>query len=477
MIVTPEEKKKKRRCKAKDTSGEMEHKITDDMRRNGGKTMDLSTAKIKINRWLIIMFLGFNFGFSYEPPYIRYTFHEELTTVCGYTDTQLGLMLSVYGTLALLFYVVGGVSADKFSCRKLIVISLMGTSVGCGIMALYPPFWVALLVEALWVVTTIGLLWSPTAKVAALLGTKQEESKIFPMLSSFEGVGAMVTTFCCTFVFGMIGAESNVDSLRYVWVVYAVFGIVLAVVSYLVVPEKTLYKEEAKEKVVESAEDKAARKKENRSVLVQVLKNPMTYIAAFIVLGSYIVYSCLTYTQSYLCDIYGMDMTTASYFSIVRNQMMKIIAGPLSIVIMSAAILKSSPTRLCVVTSVLSAIGLGATLLMPLNPEILVVVMGLAIILSFVALLAKAQNFACTGETGVDPKIFGTMTGVVSLIGYSSDMWIYVVIGRWQETLEPVMAYNRVWYLALAGCVLLFISGTALLLKQKSMKNQKQLEA
>lgn len=441
----------------------------DKLYRNGGKTMNLSSAKIKINRWLIIMFLGFNLGFSYEPPYIRYTFHEELTTVCGYTDTQLGLMLSVYGTLALLFYVVGGVSADKFSCRKLIMISLLGTAVGCGIMALYPPFWVALLVEALWVVTTIGLLWSPTAKVAALLGTKKEEGKIFPMLSSFEGVGAMVTTFCCTFVFGMVGAESNANSLRYVWAIYAVFGVVLAVITYFTVPEKTTDTEEKKEKDTKPVKKKSADRKENRGILIQVLKNPMTYIAAFIVLGSYIIYSCLTYTQSYLCDIYGMDMTTASYFSIVRNQMMKIIAGPLSIVIMSAAILKSSPTRLCIVTSVLSAIGLGITLLLPTNPELLILVMGFAIILSFVALLAKAQNFACTGETGVDAKIFGTMTGVVSLIGYSSDTWIYTVIGRWQETLEPVAAYNRVWYLALAGCVLMFISGLALLARKRKL--------
>ncbi len=439
--------------------------------------MDLSSAKIKINRWLIIMFLGFNFGFSYEPPYIRYTYHEQLTTVCGYTDTQLGLMLSAYGTLALLFYVVGGVSADKFSCRKLIVISLTGTAAGCVIMAFYPPFWVALLVELLWVVTTIGLLWSPTAKVAGALGSKEEQGKIFPMLSSFEGVGALVTTFCCTFIFGMLGAESNHDSFRFVWIGYAAFGIILAIISHLVIPEKTLEKKEA-QKQLESSEDKsekrAEKRKENKGVLLKVLKNPMTYIAAFIVLGSYIIYSCLTYTQSYLCDIYGMDMTTASYFSIVRNQMMKIIAGPLSIVIMSIAILKNSPTRLCIATSVLSAIGLAVTLLMPIKPDFLLIVMGLAIILSFIALLAKAQNFACTDETGVDPKIFGTMTGVVSFLGYSSDTWIYTVIGRWQETLAPIDAYNRVWYLALGGCALMFISGIALVLRQKKMQSQQR---
>ena len=101
--------------------------------------MDLSSAKIKINRWLIVAILGLTWGFSYEPPYIRYTFHEQLVDLCGYTDVQLGLMLSVYGTAALVFYVIGGVSADRFSCRSLIVVSLLATSFGCGIMALYPP--------------------------------------------------------------------------------------------------------------------------------------------------------------------------------------------------------------------------------------------------------------------------------------------------------------------------------------------------
>ncbi|MDD6348220.1 MAG: MFS transporter, partial [Lachnospiraceae bacterium] len=130
--------------------------------------MDYSSAKIKINRWLIVLILGLTLGFSYEPPYIRYTFHEQLTNICGYTDTQLGLMLSVYGTVALIFYIIGGVSADKYSCRTLIVTSLLGTAFGCVVMAFYPPFWVALGVEALFVVTTIGLLWSPVYKVAAL---------------------------------------------------------------------------------------------------------------------------------------------------------------------------------------------------------------------------------------------------------------------------------------------------------------------
>lgn len=425
--------------------------------------MDLSSAKIRVNRWLIVMFLGLTWGFSYEPPYIRYTYHEQLTSIVGYTDTQLGLMLSVYGTAALIFYVIGGVSADKFSCRSLIVVSLLGTAVGCVIMAAYPPFWVALAVEALWVVTTIALLWSPVAKVAALLGTQQEQGKILPMVSSFEGVGAFLATLSSTMVFSRMGAENNPDSLRAVWIVYAIWGVVLAITSYLFIPARTLHENELGLK-----EEKEEKKAPQKGVLLSVLKNPMTYIASFIVMGSYIVYSCLTYTQSYLVDIYAMDMTTASYFSIIRNQVMKIAAGPLSVVFMSTAILKSSATRLCVVAGALSAVGLVITLLMPANPAVLPFLMVLAVVLSFFALLGKAQNFACTGETGVDPKFFGTMTGVVSLIGYSSDTWIYTVIGRWQETLEPVAAYHRIWYLAIFGCALMAFSGIALLVRIKA---------
>lgn len=433
--------------------------------------MDLSSAKIKINRWLIVAILGLTWGFSYEPPYIRYTFHEQLVDLCGYTDVQLGLMLSVYGTAALVFYVIGGVSADRFSCRSLIVVSLLATSFGCGIMALYPPFWVALSVEFLWVVTTIALLWSPVAKVAALLGTQKEQGKILPMVSSFEGVGAFITTFTATFIFSKIGANTNPNSLRIVWLVYAAWGILIAIASYLFIPAKMLHEDKAvTEKVKLTDAEKESKKRENRNVLGQVLRNPMTYIAAFIVLGSYIVYSCLTYTQSFLCDIYGMDMTTASYFYIIRNQVMKIVAGPLSVVLMSTAVLKSSPTRLCIVSGFLSVVGLVATMLMPANPAVLPLLMGVAIILSLFALLGKANNFSCTGETGVDPKIFGTMTGVVSLIGYSSDTWIYTVIGSWQENLAPETAYNRIWILAIFGCVLMAGSGLALLYRLRKSR-------
>lgn len=320
-------------------------------------------------------------------------------------------------------------------------------------------------------ITTIALLWSPVAKVAALLGTQKEQGKILPMVSSFEGVGAFITTFTATFIFSKIGANTNPNSLRVVWLVYAVWGILIAIASYLFIPAKMLYEDKAvAEKIKLTDAEKETKKKENRNVLGQVLTNPMTYIAAFIVLGSYIVYSCLTYTQSFLCDIYGMDMTTASYFSIIRNQVMKIVAGPLSVVLMSTAILKSSPTRLCIVSGFLSVAGLIATLFMPANPVVLPVLMGVAIILSLFALLGKANNFSCTGETGVDPKIFGTMTGVVSLIGYSSDTWIYTVIGSWQENLAPQAAYNRIWYLAIFGCALMAGSGLALLYRLRKSK-------
>ena len=427
--------------------------------------MDLSSAKIKVNRWLIVMFLGLTWGFSYEPPYIRYTYHEQLTSIVGYTDTQLGLMLSVYGTAALIFYVIGGVSADKFSCRSLIIVSLLGTALGCAIMATYPPFWVALAVEALWVVTTIALLWSPVAKVAALLGTQKEQGKILPMVSSFEGVGAFLATLSSTLVFSWVGAERNPDSLRAVWIVYTIWGLVLALTTYLFVPARTLNDNSLAGVPLEEKKEEP-----RKGVLLNVLKNPMTYIASFIVLGSYIVYSCLTYTQSYLVDIYAMDMTTASYFSIIRNQVMKIAAGPLSVVFMSTAILKSSPTRLCIVAGALSAVGLVTTLCMPANPVVLPFLMVLAVVLSFFALLGKAQNFACTGETGVDPKYFGTMTGVVFFFNDTATTEIYTVIGRWQETMEPVAAYHRIWYLAIFGCALMALSGVALLVRIKAQK-------
>ena len=65
-----------------------------------------------------------NFGFSVIYAYTSY--YVAFQTATGFTNTQLGLLLTVLGIASTILYLPGGYLADKFSPIKLMTIGLIG---------------------------------------------------------------------------------------------------------------------------------------------------------------------------------------------------------------------------------------------------------------------------------------------------------------------------------------------------------------
>ena len=77
-------------------------------------------------------------------------FRPTLLDVFGYSNTQLGDLFAVYGVLAMLSYLPGGMLADHFSARFLLSASLVATALGGFAMALIPGPLVMGLIYAYW---------------------------------------------------------------------------------------------------------------------------------------------------------------------------------------------------------------------------------------------------------------------------------------------------------------------------------------
>ncbi|MDP6923001.1 MAG: MFS transporter, partial [Lutibacter sp.] len=72
-------------------------------------------------------------------PYVlARVFRPTFLEVFNLNNLQLGSLFSVYGLIALLSYVYGGVISDKFQPKKLMAASLFFTSFGGIVMASYP---------------------------------------------------------------------------------------------------------------------------------------------------------------------------------------------------------------------------------------------------------------------------------------------------------------------------------------------------
>ena len=65
-----------------------------------------------------------NFGFSIVYAYTQY--YVGIQTATGFTNTQLGLLLTVLGIASTILYLPGGFLADKFDPLKLMTIGLIG---------------------------------------------------------------------------------------------------------------------------------------------------------------------------------------------------------------------------------------------------------------------------------------------------------------------------------------------------------------
>lgn len=393
--------------------------------------MGTSNAKIKLNRWIVIILVGMTAGMSFELPYVRYNYQVAMEQTMGYTATQLGLMLSVYGMIALVLYACGGILADRFSCRTLFAGNMILTALGAFVMAAYPPFWVAMVVEVFWCFTTIMMGWSSSIKVISSLGTAEEQGRIMGIQEGMRGLGCMWTAFLTLFIFARVGAETNPASMRVVFIAYGIIFIIMGVICYLVMPDP---------QVQPTVRDAAAKEK---GTLTLVLRRKETWLISGVIFGVYVVFSVLSYTASYLVDTFGMSVTAASTIGMVRNQVFRTCAAPLGGIIAARTALKS-PTKLSLFCGVLSVAGLVVFLVVPPSQGLLVPMVILVLFLACMNYIAKGMNWGVAGEVGIDPKIYGTTVGVCSVLGYLPDAFIYIVIGNWQSTLPAAQAYRNI---------------------------------
>ena len=96
-----------------------------------------SLFKKNIVKILILAFAG---SIIYGLPYFRYYYYDAYVAAYGLTNTQMGMLGSAYGVLGVFSYLIGGVLADRFSAKKLLVFSLIATGLGGVIHLMHPSF-------------------------------------------------------------------------------------------------------------------------------------------------------------------------------------------------------------------------------------------------------------------------------------------------------------------------------------------------
>ena len=409
-------------------------------------------SKIKSNsqNWLILFSLIVAGELIFGLPFhIARFYRPTFLDVFDLNNAQLGDAIAIYGIAALLSYFPGGVIADRFSARKLMSISLIGTGLGGVCLTTIPGQAELSVLFGYWGVTTILLFWSSMLRATREWGGKLAQGRAFGLLDGGRGlvastvatIGVLLLSTLLPDNLASTSPEERIKALKAVIWFYTLLTFGSAFLIWYFIPETN-------KKNLNFQSFKGIKK---------VLQRRSTLLQAIIVICAYCGFKGLDFYAQYGMEVLGMDeveaarfVTNASYLRPVAAIGIGFIADRLSI------------KRTIVATFMLAFFGyLFLSILSPGETDFVLIFVNL--IFTFTAVYAlRGVYFALFEETHVPENITGTTIGVVSLVGFSPNIFFNSVAGRIIDNSPGIGGYHQ-FYLFMGIFALVGLAASFLL--------------
>ena len=344
-------------------------------------------------------------------------FRPTVLETFGLSNTELGTALATYGVVAMLAYFPGGPLADRFSARKLLALSLWTTAGGGVVMATLPGFRVSVWLWGYFGVTSILLFWAALIRATRDWGGTAEQGRAFGLLDAGRGVLAAVMASLGAALFAWSfpdGYETATFADRRQVMTLVIHGYTLAtflagVFVWFAIPEHP----PGRGKRWDPDEEPVLRH------VGRALRLPAVWLTGLIVVCAYVAYKGFDNYGLYAVQAFGMDEIEAARLTALGAWVRP--AAALAFGLLGDRFLVSRMTVVCFLLLVLSQ-GLFALLTPAPSLEW---VLWINILLGCSAIFGlRALYYALFEEAGVPRTITGTAVGIVSVVGYSPDVFV-----------------------------------------------------
>jgi len=367
-------------------------------------------------------------------------FKPTLLAVFEINKTELGLMQSVYGFVALGAYFFGGPLADKVSPHKLMTAALVLTGFGGVYLGTLPfsshLFWV----YGFWGMTTILLFWAALLRTTRFVGGSTSQGKAFGLLDGGRGlVAALIGTAAVSILahflpagFENISPLERAHAFRMVIFFFTGFVFFTAILVFIVLRRFSKKATETKKNVSVSA-------------MLRVLKKPQVWLQALIILCAYSGYRVTDNFSLLAVDVFGYDEVKAAFVGTLALYL-----RPISAVLAGIFADRKNPSMVMLFCFLSMFIG-GIT--MWIAPSEWYTYTLLVMVVSSTCLGVYAMRglyFAIMGEAKIPLSITGTVVGLASVIGYLPDIYMSPLTGKLND-LYPGALGHRYVFMLLAG--------------------------
>ena len=397
--------------------------------------MKLKDPELKKGSFLSITLLILSGELIFLLPYVlARVFRPTFLEVFNLSNLQLGGLFSVYGTVAILSYLYGGVISDKFQPKILIAISLFFTAFGGLVLSTYPSYLILQILWGYWGFTTVFLFWGAMIKATRVWGGSRNQGEAFGLLDGGRGLvaasmGTLGVLIFSVFLTNDIELASLVERKN-------AFRYVILFLSFIIFVTGTLVIV-----LMETSQEGVINK--NASLIPNiksVLKIPSVWLIMFIIISAYVGYKVTDIYSLYASDVMDFDNLEAANIGSLQLYL-----RPLVCLLIALFANKKSYIHLIIIGFIIMLVGALIFSLGIVQVDMNYVFFFSLIVVATGTYAIRALYFSLMQEGHVPLVLTGTAVGVISVVGYTPDIFASPVIGYLLDTYPGILGHQYVF--------------------------------
>jgi nitrate/nitrite transporter NarK len=393
------------------------------------------------------------------PFHLARFFRPTMLEMFNLTATELGAAQGIYGVIAMLAYFPGGLLADRYPAYKLMALSLWLTAL-CGLyMSTFPGATELMFLFGFFGFSTILLFWGALIRATREWGSKNEQGLAFGLLEGGRGLLAVVLAslgvllFHISFPLGYDTASfaDKQNTFQTIIIGYSLVTALVGIYVWLVFRQFSHSQPVAKEQPFWM---------QISNNIGFILSRPNVWLQSVIVFCAYVGFKGFDNYSLYAVDVYGYDDIEAAKLITLGSWVRPVAAIIIGLLADRFHVLR----MLCICFLILlCADGFFAFS----SPDInLAWILLVNVLLTCIAIFGlRSLYFAMFEETKLSTAVTGSAVGLVSVIGFTPDIFVLYVAGLLIDSSPGLVGHQHFFLFLTAFAIIGFIASITLLMR------------
>ena len=397
-----------------------------------------------LQRWITIISLIIAGEAIFALPYhLTRFFRPTVLDVFDLTATQLGVAQGAYGVIAMIAYFFGGPLADRFPAHKLIAWSLWATAIGGIYLSTFPGYYGVMFIWGFFGFTTIFLFWAALIKATRAWGGINQQGQAYGLLDGGRGLLAAVLAsvgvwiFATTFPDGYSTA-STVEKREVLKLVIYGYTIVTAFTGFL-----AWY-------ALRNLQDKPDRARANLfENFWQVFRIRAVWLQTVVIVCAYTSFKAFDQFGLFAVRGHGIDEIDAAQIVAIGAW-----TRPIAALLIGLLGDRFGITRMTFICFLLLIASHGWFALTGATFGTLTIILMNTLVTCIAIYGLRGLYFAMFQEGQVPLALTGTAVGIVSVLGYTPDIYFAAVAGFLIDSNPGLLGFQHMFMLLVAFTIL-----------------------